>query len=253
MILQKKLPDNGELVMVKINKIMPYGAYCTLIEYNVDAYLPISEIASGWIKNIHEFIREGQKDVAKVIFVDKDKNAIDISFKKTNNTDKKNKAEEYNTEKRAEGMFLKALAAANIENRKEEMLGKISKTESTYADLIDDIYNNKDPLASIGEPEFKKTFYELVFKSIKPKKYVVSYTVEMSTLDTKSGVKLIKEALGAVEASGVEVLYLGAPHYRFLSEDSSYPKAEGRIKEAQVILEKYSKKITYSIRSNKAQ
>jgi translation initiation factor 2 alpha subunit (eIF-2alpha) len=92
-----------------------------------------------------------------------------------------------------------------------------------------------------------------VFKSIKPKKYTVSYTVELTTLDTRSGVKLIKEALGAVEQTGVEVLYLGAPHYRLLSEDTSYPKAEGRIKEAQTILNKYSKRISYSMKSNKGE
>ncbi len=253
MIQPKKLPETGELVMVRVSKIMPYGAYCTLIEYNADAYLPISEIASGWIKNIHEFIREGQKDVAKVIFVDTEKNAIDISFKKATNAEKKNKIDEYNSEKRAEGMFTKALASAKMESRKDEMIGKISKVESTYADLINDIYNNKDPLSGIEEKEFKQTLYDLVFKSIKPKKYTVSYTVELTTLDTRSGVKLIKEALGAVEQTGVEVLYLGAPHYRLLSEDTSYPKAEGRIKEAQTILNKYSKRISYSMKSNKGE
>lgn len=251
MILPKKLPETGELVMVKVSKIMPYGAYCTLVEYNTDAYLPISEIASGWIKNIHEFIKEGQKDVAKVIFVDKDKNAIDISFKKATNAEKKNKIDEYNSEKRAEGMFAKAIAGAKVEAKKEEILNKIAKVETTYADLINDIYNNKDPLATLDEKEFKQMLYEIVFKSIKPKNYTVSYTVELTSLDTKGGIKTIKEALGAVEQTGVEVLYLGAPHYRLLSEDSSYPKAEGRIKEAQAILDKYNKRISYSIKSNK--
>ena len=71
MIIQKELPDVSEFVIIKITKIMPHGAYCRLIEYNSDAYLPISEVSSGWIKNIHEFIKEGQQDVAKVIFVDR--------------------------------------------------------------------------------------------------------------------------------------------------------------------------------------
>ena len=56
MLIKKELPEERELVLVKISKIMPHGAYCELIEYGMDAYLPISEIASGWIKNIHEFI-----------------------------------------------------------------------------------------------------------------------------------------------------------------------------------------------------
>jgi translation initiation factor 2 subunit 1 len=70
---------------------MPHGAYCELVEYKADAYLPIGEVASGWIKNIREFIKEGQKDVAKVVFVDQNKRALDISLKKVTAKEKKDK------------------------------------------------------------------------------------------------------------------------------------------------------------------
>lgn len=253
MIIKKQMPEQGDLVLIKISKIMPHGAYCELTEYGIDAYLPISEIASGWIKNIHEFIKEGQKEVAKVIFVDKTKRAIDISFKKASGGEKKSKLAEYNLEKRAEGIFAKALAASGTEQKKAEIITEISKKASTYNDLINDIFEQKDPLSDMKEKKFKEALYEIIFKTIKPKRYTVSYTIEMTTTDTHSGIAIIKEALGAVEKSGVDVLYLGAPHYRLLSEDSSYPKAEGRIKAAQAILEKFDKKISYSIKSNRAQ
>jgi translation initiation factor 2 subunit 1 len=251
MIQPKELPDTGELVIVKISKIMPHGAYCTLQEYNADAYLPISEIASGWIKNIHEFIKEGQKEVAKVIFVDKEKRAIDISFKKASAGEKKNKATEYNLEKRAEGIFAKALAASKLESKKAEILKEVAQKEQTYNDLVNDIFENKDPLAGIKEQAFKQALYEMVFKVIKPKTYVVSYTVELTTTDTKGGISLIREILEAISQKGVEVLYLGAPRYRLMAEDSSYPRAEDKIKAAQSVLEKYNKRIAFEIRSNK--
>ncbi|MCL5420104.1 MAG: S1 RNA-binding domain-containing protein [Candidatus Marsarchaeota archaeon] len=253
MILPKKMPDVGELVLVRINKIMPYGAYCTLQEYNADAYLPISEIASGWIKNIHEFIKEGQKEVAKVIFIDNDKRAIDISFKKASAGEKKGKMADYNLEKRAEGIFNKALAASGTESRKAEIISEIGRREQTYNDLINDIFENKDPLSGFKEADFKQALYDLVFKLIKPKKYTVSYTIEMTTTNTRAGISLIKEALAAVAGTGVSVLYLGAPHYKIISEGPSYPKAESKIKEAQAALEKYSKQISFSIKSNKGE
>jgi translation initiation factor 2 subunit 1 len=251
MIYPKELPDTGELVIVKVSKIMPHGAYCSLQEYNADAYLPISEIASGWIKNIHEFIKEGQKEVAKVIFVDKSKKAIDISFKKATSGEKKNKITEYNLEKRAEGIFNKALVGSKSEDRKAEILKEVSQREQTYNDLINDIFENRDPLSGMKDKEFKQALYDLVFKTIKPKTYTVSYTVELTTTDTKGGIELIKEALSAIEQKGVEVLYLGAPHYRLQAEDSSYPKAEDKIKAAEAVLEKYNKRIAFAIRSNK--
>ncbi len=253
MIIKKPLPDTGELVIAKVNKIMPHGAYCTIQEYNTDAYLPISEIASGWIKNIHEFIKEGQKDVAKVIFVDKDKRAIDISFKKVRAGEKKSTLTEYNLEKRAEGIFAKALSAAKMESKRDEIIQEVAKKEQTYNDLINDIFENKDPLAGIKSTEFKTALYEMVFKVVKPKRYTVSYTLNMTTADTKGGISLIKEVLGEVEKQGVDVLYLGAPHYRLLAEDKSYPKAEGRIKQAQVILEKHGRKVFFEIKSNKGE
>ncbi len=251
MILPKELPDTGELVIVKVNKIMPHGAYCTLQEYNIDAYLPISEIASGWIKNIHEFIKEGQKDVAKVIFVDRTKRAIDISFKKATSGERKNKITEYNLEKRAEGMFEKALASSKTEQRKAEIIREVAQKEHTYNDLVNDIFENKDPLSGMKEKEFKQALYDLVFKTIKPKRYTVSYTAELTTTDTKGGIGLIREVLSEIEEKGVAVLYLGAPHYRLTAEDESYPKAEDKIKVAQSVLEKYNKRIAFEIKSNK--
>jgi hypothetical protein len=38
---------------------------------NIEGLIPISEIATGWIKYIRDHIREGQKVVCKVLHVDK--------------------------------------------------------------------------------------------------------------------------------------------------------------------------------------
>lgn len=252
MIIQKKLPDPEEFVIVKITKIMPHGAYCRLIEYNIDAYLPISEVASGWIKNIHEFIKEGQQDVAKVIFVDREKKSVDVSLKKVSSKAKKDKINDHSIEKRSEGIFNKAIAASKKEDQKQMLIAEASKVTKTYTELVNSIFEKKDPLAKFEDKEFKEALYDLVLKTIKPKTYTVSYNIELTTTDTKAGIKTIKEALGKIEKVGVDVLYMGAPHYRLLSTDSSYPKAEERIKEAQDLLEKYSS-IEFSMKSNKVQ
>ena len=45
---------------------MPYGAFCTLPEYkDLEAFLHVSEVAPRWIKNIHDFISEGQRYVVR--------------------------------------------------------------------------------------------------------------------------------------------------------------------------------------------
>jgi translation initiation factor 2 subunit 1 len=247
LILQKNLPELGEIVLVKINKIMPHGAYCNLVEYKVDAYLPIGEIASGWIKNIHERIKEGQRDVAKVVFVDPSRRAIDVSLKKVSTKEKKTKVSEYTLEKRAEKFFVQALGAVHKEGKAEEIKRSIFPKVQTYTELLDMVFENRLEKGLIDE-DLRSAFYDIVSKNVKPKVYVVSYTVELSAVNGKGSVKQIKKAYGEVEKLGVTVIYEGAPHYKISAEGPSYAVAEGKIKEAQAVLQKYANDFNITVK-----
>lgn len=250
MLIKKQSPEEKELVLVKISKIMPHGAYCELIEYGLDAYLPISEIASGWIKNIHEFIKEGQKDVGRVILIDKDKKAIDVSLKKVTTKEKNDKISEYNLEKRYEKLFNQALSAAKLESKRDTITEDISKTFGTYTEIIQSVADKK-PLGPISKHKgLEEALAEIVSKNIKPKTYTVFYTLDMHAADPKAGIPEIKQALLEIEKTGVEILYLGAPRYKLISKDSDYPKAESRIKQAQKTIDK-RKTLIYSLKSEK--
>jgi translation initiation factor 2 subunit 1 len=251
MLIKKQLPDEKELVLVKISKIMPHGAYCELVEFGIDAYLPISEIASGWIKNIHEFVKEGQKDVGRVIAIDKEKRAVDVSLKKVTTKEKNDKISEYNLEKRYEKLFSQALAGAKLEQKKEAIISELAQKVNTYTELIQMFVEKKDVHSLIKNKALEDGLAEIVAKNIKPKRYEVSYMLELRSTDPKAGISQIKEALEEIEGRGVGVLYVGAPKYRLTSEDSDYPKAEGRIKEAQKIIEK-RRALAYSMKSEKA-
>lgn len=250
MLIKKELPEERELVLVKISKIMPHGAYCELVEYGVDAYLPISEIASGWIKNIHEFIKEGQKDVGRVITIDRNKRAIDVSLKKATTKEKSDKINEYNLEKRYEKLFDQAIIATKLVSEKAEIIKEMSSKINTYTELIQLFIDKKDASHVVKNKELQKALAEIVSKNIKPKRYEVSYTIELRSVDKNTGINQIRKLLEEIKQKGVEVLYLGAPRYRLTSEGSDYPKAEGRIKEAQRLIEK-QKVFVYSIKSDK--
>jgi translation initiation factor 2 subunit 1 len=250
MLIKKQLPDEKELVLVKVNKIMPHGAYVELTEYGIDAYLPISEIASGWIKNIHEFVKEGQKDVGRVLAIDKEKRSVDVSLKKVTTKEKNDKISEYNLEKRYEKLFNQALAAAKQEAKKEAIIADLATRASTYTEIIQMFVDKKNTHDLIKNKALEDELAATVAKNIKPKRYEVSYTLELRSTDPRSGIPEIRKVLEEIEGKGVGVLYIGAPRYRLTSEDSDYPKAEGRIKEAQKLIEK-EKKLTYSIKSDK--
>ncbi len=247
MIVQKSMPELGEIVLVKLNKIMPHGAYCQLVEYGVDAYLPIGEVASGWIKNIHEHIREGQRDVAKVVFVDPSRRAVDVSLKKVSVKEKKGKINDFALEKRAEKFFMQALEAAGKTAKAEEIKRKLAQKVPTYLELLDQVHENRLEAGLLDE-DVKAAFSEIIAKNIKPKVYSVTYTVVLSASNSKGNVSLIRKLCEEVERLGVSVLYEGAPHYKIMAEGPSYADAEGKIKEAQQVLQKYSPYFSISIK-----
>jgi translation initiation factor 2 subunit 1 len=55
-------PSEGELVVVSVTTVKQNGAYVSLDEFEgLEGFIFIGEIASGWVKNIRAFVREGQR------------------------------------------------------------------------------------------------------------------------------------------------------------------------------------------------
>ncbi len=240
-------------MLLKIKKIMPHGAYAELMEYGKDAYLPISEIASGWIKNIHEFIKEGQRDVGKVISVESARGSIDVSLKKATSREKSDKLTEYGLEKRYEKLFEQAAALAGLKDKKdvEALKEEAAMKVPTYSELINSMVQDTKFASFMKNKRFSAALEEIIQKNIKPKRYVVSYLMTLRSDDPKVGISAIREALSAVEKLGLDVLYLGAPRYRITSEGGSYPAAEDKVKAARAVLDAYSKRLAFEMKSEK--
>ncbi len=256
MIIKRSKPNVGELVLITVKKIMPFGAYCELQEYGVDSYLPVREIASGWIKNIHEFINEGQKDVAKVMFVDNAKNAIDISLKKVTEKEKKDKMSQFNLEKRYEGLFKQAMVEAKKEQEEGVIREELGKRYATFVDVVEDMTSKSGETAfskiSIDK-KFKEAFTDIIGKNVKEKIYTVSYLLQLTSYDTKTGIESIKKVMLGIEKSGVEIFYFGAPNYSLTARGSSYIEAEEKIRKGVKVIEENSKSglFLYSMKKEK--
>jgi len=69
-----------------------YGLYATLDECNnMTRVMHISEIATGWIRNIERYVRPKQKAVLKVIRVNKVRGEVDTSLKQLSGKECKSK------------------------------------------------------------------------------------------------------------------------------------------------------------------
>ena len=75
-------PEEGELVVCSVKSVKENGAYLSLDTYpEREGFVFIGEIATGWVRNIRAHVREGQRLVAKVIGVKKDRDSITLSIK----------------------------------------------------------------------------------------------------------------------------------------------------------------------------
>lgn len=78
----KEWPEEGELVVATVKKVRDYGAFVRLEEYKgKEGFIHISEVSSGWVKNIRDFVKENQKIVARVVRVNPVKGQVDLSLK----------------------------------------------------------------------------------------------------------------------------------------------------------------------------
>ena len=86
------VPEDGDYIIGRVIEVKDFGATLDLLEYtDQKAFVHISEVASGWVKYIRDFIREGQMVVAKVTKVKKGSKIIDASVRQVSGHRKKEK------------------------------------------------------------------------------------------------------------------------------------------------------------------
>lgn len=237
-----ELPDENELVIVVIKKIMPYGAFCILPEYNnLEAFLHVSEVASRWIKNIHEFISEGQRHVMKVYRVDRTKGQVDVSLKRVSEEEKKQKLELIRTEKRGEMLLEQAMKS--VPNLKVEAPAVKSLIEAEFGDVYscfkEASFSGEKALEKIDLPkELKAKIVEVGKKSIKKPTVDVKAMVSLVCYNP-TGLHDLKKIL---EHEGVAVHYMGAPRYQISLTASDYKKAEKKLLSVLEEMEKTAEK-----------
>src|SRR3972149_9371406 len=98
-------PEIGDLVIATIETVTDYGAYAKLDEYDKRGLLHVSEISSSWIRNIRDFVREGQKMVLKVLRVDSEKGHVDLSLRRVTKRERIEKVMLFKKDRKAEALL----------------------------------------------------------------------------------------------------------------------------------------------------
>jgi translation initiation factor 2 subunit 1 len=238
--VKQEYPKEGELVVGTVKNVQNFGAFIVLDEYQgKEGFIHIAEIATGWVKRIKNHIKEKQKVVCKVLNVDAQKDHIDLSLKRVNEHQKRDKIQEWKNSRKAE-KFLEMTAK------------KIDKTVSqTYTDFANDLIKKYGTLyAAFEEAAFdidtlKKdgfkgnwldAFEETAKQNITiPFVDIKGYITVQSFLP--DGIKHIQESLLMGEKSEyddveIKVKYIGAPNYMITVKAPDYKIAEDELKKA---------------------
>ena len=84
----------NDVIEVTVTGIQKYGAF-VLINDKYDGLIHISEISSGYVKNINDYIKIKDKIFAQVVDIDEDNNKFKLSIK---NIDYRNDGKVINNE-----------------------------------------------------------------------------------------------------------------------------------------------------------
>jgi len=227
-------PEVGDLVIATIETVTDYGAYAKLDEYNKRGLLHVSEISSSWIRNIRDFVREGQKMVLKVLRVDTEKGHIDLSLRRVTKREKIEKILSWKKDRKAEALLREVAEKVGLPN--EEVYEKagilIEEKYGLYEGFEKVVKEGTEVLTEIGVPEsLAKAFAEVAEERIHVKMVKVKGTLEIRCMKP-NGVKIIKDSfLDAKKAektkdADVRFYVVAAPKYSVEVLAENYKRAE---------------------------
>lgn len=234
--MKHKWPQEGDLVVATVHKVLNYGAFAKLEEYpGEEAFIHISEVSAGWVKNIRDYVRENQKIVARVLRVNPKKGHVDVSMKRIREDQRTRKIQQWKIEQKAEKLLEFAAKSINkdLNTAYEEVgYGMMDEFGDLYGAFEISAEEGKDSLIGRGmDEEWAAAITEVAKKNISPPEVQITGYVDITSYAV-DGVQIIRNALNSINKDNVSVQCVGAPRYRLLVKSSDYITAETILKDA---------------------
>jgi translation initiation factor 2 subunit 1 len=234
-------PEPGELVVGRVDEIEDFGVFVDLEEYtDKRGLVHVSEVASGWIKNVRDHVGLDERVVCKVLEIDEDAQQIDLSIKDVNDHQRSDKIQEWKSEQKAE----KWMELAFGEEMSDELYGEVAG--ALFAEF-GSLYDGFEAAAIHGHEALEDTdlsdeqadvIVETARENVSVPYVQVSGYVDLRAPGPQ-GVEDVRDALEAAAGNGevpdevdLDVTYVGAPEYRIRVQAPNYKTAESELETA---------------------
>ena len=196
---QGAAPEEGELVVATITNVKQNGAYADLDEFEgIEGFIFIGEIASGWVKNIRGFVREGQRVICKVMRTRRDGTSLELSLKSVSEERRRDRLQEWKNEQRAQ-QLLKVLGekVGWTEDDITEQSTELAEAFGGVYAAFEEAAMQEGALENAGfEGDWLAPFVELAVENIIPPFVEVRGTLNLS-INATDGISVIRTALEA--------------------------------------------------------
>lgn len=222
-------PEENELVLCTVTNIHFHCVFVDIDEYSKQGMIHISEVSPGRIRNIRDFVKEGKKVICKVLKVKRDKGHIDLSLRRVNDSQRREKLNEIKQEQLAENIVQFVAKKHKIDPKqlfKKIRDAYLDEYETLY-EVFEDIRDGKIDLSKTVDKNLVGDFVEVIEQRIKIPEVEIKVEFNIQSYDP-DGVELIQKAFKkAKQVKGDYVFkYKGAGKYTLLVKSEEYKSAE---------------------------
>lgn len=226
MPMRNGLPSIGEIVICKVIRLNPHSAFVQLEEYEQEGMIHISEVSSGWVRDIRQHIKVGQEVIAKVLNAE---NGVALSIKRVNPKQKTQKMKEFKLEQRAEKMLEQAAQkfGKTLDQAYKEVGFTLQEKFGTLYEAFRLSLQKTEKLTRYISEEWTLAIKEVAEKNIELKEFEFRAKLILKSYKP-NGIDIIKNILARGIESGLEIKYIAAPEYllRYSTKDAKKGEKE---------------------------
>ncbi len=242
------LPERDEFVVCTVEKILDYGVEVKLEEYpGQKGFIPLGQVAARWVKNIRNFVKNNQIRVAKVIYINFEKNQVNLSFAMVPKAKEEQRLSEWRQTKRVQQLL--SLVAKELNLDLDKIWDKITEPILTkYNTVLEGFQelkrNGKDFFEDIPK-EYREVLFDIIDKNVTINDKSIIQIVKIET-QKEDGLNLIKKGFKDLPKDKnviSTIKYQGNGKYMVKTEAKDYKTIEKYFATINDYLQKYFSKL----------